>query len=328
MSNNLLISIVVPIYNVKEYLDDCIKSIVNQIYKNLEIILVDDGSTDGGGELCEEWAKKDKRIRVIHKEHTGPSGARNAGIKLAKGQLFGFVDSDDIIHPEMYRSLYELMEKTGAKITCCGFRRDCTFDGFIENKEFNHTEYAEYTVNDALLALMKETDIHAVVWNKLYTREMIEGIEFREFCYHEDEFWLPPVIARAKRVVTTKNVYYGYRQRANSIMNQKYSVRHLDLLFAREERVAFFEKYFPDLASEARCRLRFECIRAMQLTRKFVSREEQEDFKKIIRKKVKDNVLLKQDYQHLPFGRRVWCFLSNISFDGTCIIRNVFHYGP
>ena len=107
MAKSDLISIVIPVYKAEQYLDQCISSVVNQSYRNLEIILVDDGSPDQCGKLCDEWAEKDKRIRVIHKENGGLSDARNAGLDIASGEYIGFVDSDDFVHPEMYQRLYE-----------------------------------------------------------------------------------------------------------------------------------------------------------------------------------------------------------------------------
>ena len=130
-----MISVIVPVYNVAAYLDRCVKSIVNQTYADLEIILVDDGSPDQCGTMCDNWAMKDKRIKVVHKENGGLSDARNAGIEVASGDYIGFVDSDDWIEPDMYQDLLEAVEREGAELAVTGINR--TYDN-----EFSRIQYA------------------------------------------------------------------------------------------------------------------------------------------------------------------------------------------
>ena len=117
------ISIIVPVYNVDQYLENCIESILNQTFKDYELILIDDGSTDKSGEICDKYEKKDNRIKVIHKYNGGLSSARNAGLDLACGKYIGFVDSDDSIHPEMYEILYDLQQIYNADISVCSFKK-------------------------------------------------------------------------------------------------------------------------------------------------------------------------------------------------------------
>lgn len=323
------ISVIVPIYKVEEYLDACITSIVNQTYKNLEIILVDDGSPDLCGEMCDAWAKADERIKVIHKENGGLSDARNAGMKAAGGELIGFVDSDDVIHPRMYERLAAMMEETGSDISCCTVTRN--LEACIAGVDSHTASCPEIEVFDgiqALESLLSLDRISVTVWNKLYTREVIEDLYFPKGKYHEDEFWTYLVLSRAKKAAHTEQGYYGYRIRENSITNQKYTSRHLDHLDARAERLEYMEMHYPQFHSLERTNIRFESIRAMQLCYLFMDGRELEDCRERIHKIVKKYPLKYQDYKALPFGRKVWCFLSNRSFDFTCHLRNRFHFGP
>lgn len=322
-----LISIVIPVCDVEEYVDECLQSVVSQTYENLEIIVVDDGSKDSSSEKCNKWQKKDTRIRVIHKEHGGPSDARNAGLKEVSGEYVGFVDSDDVLHREMYQRLYEMLTDTKAQISCCNAKRDKTFTDF-QNKKPKKEALRIYNAQDAQEAIMKETDIFVTVWNKLYKKEVIQDILFEKGKIHEDEFWSYQAVGKAQKIVTTKECLYGYRQRKNSIMHQRYSLSNLDILDARAQRLAFYEKRFPKLVPFARCDLRFECIRAMQCSLLYLTGDTQEIAKKRVLKMVKKQPLKYADYRKLPIGRQVWCMCSNIYFMGTCVIRNIFHYGP
>ena len=166
--NDNLISIIVPIYNVEKYLNQCIQSIVKQTYKNLEIILIDDGSTDKSPELCDEWATNDKRIKVIHQKNQGAAMAKNQGLESATGELIAFVDSDDCIKIDMYERLYKLLKEKQCDIVECGyqcFENNITDEKITKNRlEICNNEKAiEYLIDNSL---MKQ-----VVWNKLYRKE-------------------------------------------------------------------------------------------------------------------------------------------------------------
>lgn len=320
-----LISVIVPIYKVEMYLEECICSLVNQTYRNLEIILVDDGSPDRCGEICDRWAKKDGRIRVIHKENGGLSDARNAGMQAATGTWIGFVDSDDVIHPDMYQNLMRIVNETDSDIGCCNVTRNLDFHncelGLEDRKKI-------FTSTEAIESLIRLKEISVTVWNKLYKRETIDARKFPLNKYHEDEFWTYHVLSKAKRVVYTDIPYYGYRERCDSIMTQKYTSRHLDHLDARAGRLKYIKEHYPQFNSLERCNLRFESIRAWQLCLIHMNGKELEVCRKRIFDIVKKNPLKYRDYKSLPLGRKVWCMLSNVTFDGTCKIRNRFHYGP
>ena len=176
------VSVIVPIYKVEPYLDQCVQSIVNQTYKNLEIILVDDGSPDNSPAMCDAWAEKDNRIRVIHKENGGFSSARNAGLDAATGDYIQFVDSDDWILPDMTAALVSCAVKENADVVRCGYCENV--DGDTQEICTNSRTYCpEY--NKLVIDIMNDGLMSGAVWNKLYKRGVLDGIRFRPG-YSED----------------------------------------------------------------------------------------------------------------------------------------------
>ena len=169
-----LISVIVPVYKVENYLDCCVQSIVNQTYSNLEIILIDDGSPDASGAMCDAWAEKDSRIRVIHQQNAGGGAARNAGLDAAWGERIAFVDSDDYIAPDCYQYLHTLLEE-GADIAECDFveteRNDAVFGT-------DAGEISFYTPLEAMRCHIRDTAFRQLIWNKLYRRETVGDIRF------------------------------------------------------------------------------------------------------------------------------------------------------
>lgn len=322
-----LLSVIVPVYNVEEFIDECLESIIQQTYQNLEIIVIDDGSTDSSGKKCDEWGERDNRIVVIHKENGGLSDARNAGLKIAKGMYIGFVDSDDVIHPQMYQRLYETLQQADSKISCCGVQKIYTAENFSTQKILQ-SKAESYTDAEALRSIIEDEKIRVTVWNKLYRRNVIGNIIFEFGKCHEDEFWSYQVLGRAEKIAVLGENYYGYRQRENSIMSQKYSVRNLDILEARAKRLKFLEKKYPELVNVARCDFRFTCIRALQLSMMYLKEDVFRECRQKILGYVNTHPLHYKDYCELPLGRQIWCVMSNISFEMTCRIRNRFRYAP
>lgn len=238
-----LISIIVPIYNVEQYLDRCIESICAQSYKNLEIILVDDGSLDHCPEICDIWARKDSRICVIHKQNGGLSDARNVGITCAKGEYIAFVDSDDWIEKDLYQKMWSQLHKNNAQIAACKIVK--VSETYSEEQKI-YSKQKIFTCKEALQTLLKGQDFCAVAWNKLYRREVIGDIRFPVGRLHEDEFFTYRVMANAAKLVLVPEAKYYYRQRMGSIMN-KWTVKHLDALDAFHERMFFLKVRYPDL---------------------------------------------------------------------------------
>lgn len=251
-----LISVVIPIYNVEKYLVRCIESIINQTYTKLEIILVNDGSNDNCGSICNEYAEKDNRIIVIHKENGGLSDARNAGLKIATGEYICFIDSDDYIHEKMIDTLYNLIIDNNAQISVCSFRK--VYDSFLnyaKEKKDKNIIINKLNNVEALNNLFNELYLTTVVaWNKLYNKELFENIEYPKNKYHEDEYTTYQLIYKAQKIVYTNQVLYYYLQRNNSITGDAgtFSLRRLEALDAFHERTVFFyNKGLYDLCSES-----------------------------------------------------------------------------
>ncbi|MBQ6773508.1 MAG: glycosyltransferase [Synergistaceae bacterium] len=216
---------IIPVYKVEKYLDKCVMSVVNQTYKNLEIILVDDGSPDNCPKMCDLWAEKDSRIRVIHKENGGLSSARNAGLDAMRGEFVGFVDSDDYISPEMYGRLYDLIKSYDADLSICGHIKVDEAGNNLFNNNDSQPLIKVYSCEEVLSAFINYefswlSGYFGVSVNKLYCRKIFDSIRFPEGFLHEDDLTVHYILGACKRAVVTNEIFYFYLQREGSIMSQ------------------------------------------------------------------------------------------------------------
>jgi len=234
----ILISVIVPVYNVDNYLRKCIDSLIVQTLKDIEIILVNDGSTDESIDICEEYKLKDNRIKVIHKENGGLSDARNKGIDIAKGKYISFVDSDDWINPQMLEKLYILASKYEADIVQGDYIKAYDEDIIVNNMSENIIKYNAEQILDELYSGNYTKNI--VVWNKIYKRELFNDIRFPKGKLHEDEFTTYKILHKANLIIDSNIPIYYYRQREGSIMNSDFNIKRLDLLEALKERKEYF----------------------------------------------------------------------------------------
>lgn len=240
------ISIIVPIYNVEKYLKQCIDSIIAQTYTNIEIILVDDGSPDNSGNICDEYAKKDCRIKVIHKQNGGLSDARNAGIKVASGELIGFVDSDDYIANDMYELLYNNLKKENAQISCCN-RYIC-----YKNKNTIYGINNFYEVMDSMRAIELMCTYGYIgfsAYTKLYKKELFDNIKFPKGKVCEDMFIMYKLFDLANVIVYDANPKYYYIQRKGSISRNKKN--KIDAIESSKEIVEFVRKHYKPIENVA-----------------------------------------------------------------------------
>lgn len=239
---NDLISIIVPIYSVEKYLHKCVDSIINQTYQNLEIILVDDGSPDKCGEICDEYEKKDSRIKVIHKENGGLSDARNAGIDAAKGEYLAFIDSDDYIALNMIETLHNSISKDKSDLALCDFMY--VYEDYNEIEKIKISSPIKNELisgRDALKKLVESKNWYYVIAvNKLYRKKLFENIRFPKGKQHEDEFVVHRIFDKCNRISCIEKPMYFYVQRSFSIMNSSYSVKRLDAAEAYLDRIRFF----------------------------------------------------------------------------------------
>ncbi len=311
-----MISVIVPVYRVESYLDLCVESLVRQTFRDLEIILVDDGSPDACGALCDAWAERDTRIRVLHKENGGLSDARNAGLAAASGAYIGFVDSDDWVADTMYEKLLAALETTGSDIAACGVRMVWE-DGKTQLLTPEGSTVLENRA--AMEAIVRESWLKQPVWYKLYRREVAQ-IPFALGKCHEDVFWSYQAIARAARVCVFDEPLYFYRQRGGSIMGEGFSPRRLDALEAKEQRLHFLEAQYPELTDLARRDL--HCFARYLL--QWSLRSENPD--PVVRARL---CAWAKEYPLKPESPRdrLWAILSRVSFPGVCRLRNFLGIG-
>ena len=218
----MCISVIVPVYNVESYLEECLESIIIQTYSNLEIILVNDGSTDNSGKICDLYNKKDNRIKVIHKENGGLSSARNEGLKIATGKYISFIDSDDfLLHKNVYSEMINIIERENSDLVhgdALKYYSDLKKESFNNLK--NRGNFIGTLDSEEFFLMSLNKIIYAPVCFNLYRKELLDKnkLYFKEGIYHEDEEFTPRVLLAAKKVSIYRKEFYGYRQRKNSIM--------------------------------------------------------------------------------------------------------------
>ena len=240
MINSPLISVIVPIYNVERYLEKCIHSILNQTYQNLEIILVDDGSPDNCGAICDQYSDVEQRIKVIHKQNGGLSDARNKGIDASSGEFLVFVDSDDTILPEMIEKLYRRIVIDQSDMAFCGYKQVNQYGEFLSEVALPDNVLTGF---DALkVSYESQGVLYTITWNKLYKRHLFQSIRFPVGKYHEDEYTTYLILDQCRRISIIREALYIYYQRADSIMQEVYSVKRLDGIEASYERYIYYKK--------------------------------------------------------------------------------------
>lgn len=235
----ILVSIIVPIYKVEKYLRQCIESIIEQTHKNIEILLIDDGSPDTSLQICEEYAKKDSRIKVFSKPNGGLSDARNYGLERCKGKYIAFIDSDDYVHKEYIQELLKKCIETKSDIAMCGIKR--VDDNGQELEEIEITDKQIQTGKEMILEINDYSTTNVVAWNKLYKRHLFNNIEYPKGKLHEDEFTTHKLLYNANQIAITQEKLYFYRYNANSIMNSSLSIKRLHILEALEDRLKYFK---------------------------------------------------------------------------------------
>ena len=231
-----LVSVIIPVYNVQEYLPACLDSVCGQTYENLEILLVDDGSTDQSGQICHDYAQKDPRIRVLHKPNGGQSSARNMGIDMAKGSWLTFVDSDDLIAPDLVEALL-------------GAIGDCDI-AMCDRQKFTQAP-APVAEAGAVKIYDKDQMLHKVydapkyiaIWGKLYRRELFAHFRFAEGIIYEDEDALPQLFYVSRKIACLQAEKYFYRVRPDSTMTAAFSKKRMDIICVSKRRIDLFTQW-------------------------------------------------------------------------------------
>lgn len=258
------ISIIVPVYNIEKYIEKCAISIINQTYKNIEIFLVDDGSTDESGKKCDDLKKIDDRIIVIHKTNGGLSDARNIAIEKATGNYITFIDGDDYIDDNYIECLYKLITDFKADISCVQFFRVLE-NGFILDKYNNNNDIKVYNSEEAIELTLYQKRLFNSAWGKLYKKELFKDIRYPFGKLSEDLGTTYKVFDISKRIVVSQEKKYYYLQRSSSIMKSEFNIRKLDsLAFAREIKT-FVKTKYRKLEAAANSRICSECIGILEL---------------------------------------------------------------
>lgn len=312
-----------PVYKVEGYLDTCVQSLVNQTYQNLEIILVDDGSPDRSGELCDNWAKKDPRILVIHKENSGPSDARNAGLEIAKGEYIGYADSDDILHPEMYERLLSVMEKEQADIVECDYQN--FYDGSTPDFPLAEERISIFTPEDALSGLITTGIFRYLVWNKLYRRSAIESLRFLSGKIHEDVFYVYQAFGLCKKIIKLHTSLYLYRQWPESIMGTAFSLKRLDSLEARKAQIQYMDCHFPSLVPVATSQYLGSCLYYAQMALRSKDKSLGKKAVSLIRTQYRE--IQKARTCRFPIKQELWFNFASVAFGLCCRVRNTLKIG-
>ena len=238
MQDSELVTIVVPVYNVESYLPRCLESIFAQTHQRIDVILVDDGSTDDSGKICDEAAFSDDRFTVIHKTNGGLSDARNVGLDMARGTWVFFLDSDDFISPYCIETMLNAALTSGAQIVECAF--DSVEDSATVVWSTPTGEYEAFRQPKALERFLDYNGTSVMAWNKLYRTALFEGVRFPIGKLNEDEFTTPYLVERVSSYASLKDSLYAYVQREGSIMHSSFSEKKLDGLEALSKRLVHF----------------------------------------------------------------------------------------
>jgi glycosyltransferase involved in cell wall biosynthesis len=310
MAMNELISVIVPVYNVENYIKRCVDSIRNQTYSNLEIILVDDESPDNCPRICDEYTTLDKRIKVIHQKNAGLSGARNSGIDIAGGEYLAFVDSDDFLSLDFIQTLYEAILDTHSEIAMCKYEYVL---GNVMTQSHKTGESVVYSGID-LIQNMYSPDgaFFVVAWNKLYKKTLFESIRYPKGRIHEDEATTHRLYYEAKQAVFIERYLYGYFVGGESITRKKFNRNRLDWAWSVEQRLNFLEEkrilYILPIAIRAYADgvidLYYQCKERLPNSRK-----EQ----RLLKTKVKDALYRVKKYGSFPLKTKIGYMLFLIS---------------
>ena len=260
MEDKPLISVIIPIYKAEKYLEKCIRCVMTQTYQNLEIILVDDGSPDSSGDICEALAKADARIHVIHKENGGAATARNTGLDVMTGQYIAFVDADDYMESNYIESLYCTLSEHKAQVAICSFKtideegnpvsidnlHDERAEERSEEKKTESAQIQRFSGNDIILQDLQGHWEHVAPWGKLYQADLFEGVRYPKWPAYEDEPVFIRVFDQVEKAVASKEKLYYYVQHAGSLMNTAYSEKQRSTtLMMWRERIAYYSDGEP-----------------------------------------------------------------------------------
>lgn len=321
---NELISVIIPVYKVEPFLDQCIESVINQTYKNFEVILVDDGSPDRCPQICDSWEYRDSRVHVIHQKNGGGGFARNQALSIAQGEFIAFVDSDDYISPIMFEFLINQFSDDIDIVECnyCMTKDDnAVFDGNSDSYDFKI-----FSAEEAMRENINDRIFRQLIWNKMYRKSVIKNIRFPVGNKIDDEFWTYQVLGNARKLVYAGKTLYAYRQQDNSVMHMLSADHRLEAVDAKIQRHEYICREMPAIEVDSLFNLWFTCMYQGQLALRTMDKRE--------RKNIFDK--LKQVVRRYPIPpqnlvvsktQQFWLRIASISFYWTCWIRNALKVG-
>lgn len=250
-SKGPLISVIIPVYNVEKYLDRCLESTASQSYKNIEIILIDDGSTDNSGKMCDQWVQKDKRIKVVHQENRGVSASRNRGIREAKGELISFIDSDDEVYSDYLDVMYRDLIENDCDLAM--IKHNIKYPSVIKDAFTGTITIFDNSI-DCLREMLLCRDVDVSSWGKLYKKSLFEGVEYPEGKIFEDTATFHAIVFNSKKIILNSTPHYNYIIRRKSISQQYFHEEKLDLIEATNAMCSDIERKIPNLKAECNVR--------------------------------------------------------------------------
>lgn len=270
--NKALVSIIVPVYNVERYVGRCLESLIHQSYTNLEIIVVNDGSTDNSLSVCEKYAKKDNRIKVVTQNNRGLSGARNIGLRNCTGEFVTFVDSDDWIHCNMVEYLYHALLRYNTEISLCASLR--VSEEQISDKKYEEIDGLVYTRDEFMQLFLNGT--FTACWSRLFRRDVLSGFEFPEGLNCEDYIYMYEAIRRTNSVVGFSLPLYYYYVRENSIVNESFSLKKFDQYYSAKKLYELVKIHTPEYTELSVTRLAGAIISLLSSSRLHIGYEDKE----------------------------------------------------
>lgn len=306
---NDLISVIIPVYNVEKYLPICLNSILSQTYKNLEIILVDDGSIDNSSKICDKYSNIDNRVIVFHQKNKGVSAARNLGVSVATGKYLTFVDSDDQLCNDAIEYLYEILIRHDADISCCNFEygyvnRISTIENVFEAIQC-------YNKVDSLRTLLYQKNIDTSLWAKLYKTKLFKGIKFPIGKIYEDFGTFYKILLKIDKLVYSNQKKYIYLIRDNSIMTSQFGKKDFDMIDLSKEMENVILSQYPDLKSAVKSRI---LNMDFYLLRRINKKKDMEVYLNLKNDIKCQRNLVKRD-KNIKFKTRLAIYLSYINID-------------
>lgn len=306
-----LVSVIVPVYNIEKYIERCIDSITHQTYQNLKIILVDDGSTDASGRICDEYAANDSRIKVIHKANGGLSDSRNIAIDCAEGEWITLVDGDDFLADTAIESMYRAASMSGAQMVCCLYK--LAYEGQKTNfsEGYAESKISVYSQEEALEKMLRQSEFNNSAWAKLYKTELFSGIRYPKGELYEDLGTTYKLFCAAEKVALVRIEGYGYFVRLGSIQQSNFSKEKMaELRFVKEQK-KYLDERFPKLESATTDRLVSSCFHILF---SIIGQQEFEIDRKEVEKIIRENrrklLLSKKTSKKTRYG----CLLSYLGF--------------